>query len=60
MNICFMCEKSTDCIIYAGDVTCDGNIDVYNWFVQKMQQLEIPFCLSLAILICAVRKVPTK
>lgn len=36
-------KKKTDCIIYAGDVTCDGNFEVYKWFVQKMQGLNIPF-----------------
>ncbi|MBQ7900828.1 MAG: metallophosphoesterase family protein [Clostridia bacterium] len=36
-------KKAPDCIVYAGDVTCDGNKDVYSRFVQRMQQLEIPF-----------------
>ena len=26
-------RKKPDCIAYAGDVTCDGNIDVYKQFV---------------------------
>lgn len=36
-------EKGADCIIFAGDVTCDGNKDVYDSFIQKMQSLNIPF-----------------
>ncbi len=36
-------RKKPDCIAFAGDVTCDGRLDVYKWFVEKMQGLEIPF-----------------
>lgn len=36
-------KKSADCVIYAGDVTCDGNEKVYRSFVDKMKELEIPF-----------------
>ena len=32
-----------DCIIFAGDVACDGNIDVYRWFLAKMQEIGIPY-----------------
>ena len=35
--------KNPDCIAYAGDVTCDGNLDVYKWFIEKMQSIQIPF-----------------
>lgn len=36
-------EKKPDCIAFAGDVTCDGNREVYHHFVKKMQSLGIPF-----------------
>lgn len=32
-----------DAVIYAGDVTCDGNAEVYYTFLLKMQSLGIPF-----------------
>lgn len=32
-----------DCIIFAGDVACDGNIDVYRWFLAKIQEIGIPY-----------------
>lgn len=32
-----------DCIIFAGDVACDGDKDVYLWFLEKMQSLGIPY-----------------
>lgn len=35
--------KKPDCIAYAGDVTCDGNIEVYKWFIERMQEIGIPF-----------------
>ena len=35
--------KNPDCIVFAGDVTCDGNIDVYNFFIERMKSLKIPF-----------------
>ncbi len=36
-------RKKPDCIVYAGDVTCDGNLDTYQWFVESMQRLDLPF-----------------
>ena len=36
-------KKKPDCIAFAGDVTCDGNIHVYKKFIRKMQALSIPF-----------------
>lgn len=36
-------EKKADCVLFAGDVTCDGNEAVYNAFIEKMQNLDIPF-----------------
>ena len=36
-------RKKPDCVVYAGDVTCDGNIDVYKWFIKRMQSTQIPF-----------------
>ena len=36
-------KKNPDCIIYAGDVTCDGKIEVYKLFIKRMQSTEIPF-----------------
>lgn len=38
-----MRKKETDCIIFAGDVTCDGNIEVYKNFVARMEETKIPF-----------------
>jgi len=38
-------RKNPDCIAYVGDVTCDGNIAVYKWFVKRMQRTQIPFLL---------------
>lgn len=35
--------KKADCIIFAGDVTCDGNIEVYNYFIDKIKETSIPF-----------------
>ena len=31
------------CIIFAGDATCDGNADVYEYFVRKMKDIGLPF-----------------
>lgn len=36
-------KKKPDCIAYAGDVTSDGNLEIYKWFVERMIGLEIPF-----------------
>ncbi len=36
-------KKQPDCIVYAGDVTCDGDINVYNEFTLKMNAIGIPF-----------------
>lgn len=36
-------KKQPDCIIFAGDVTCDGNALVYDEFLSKMNSLGIPF-----------------
>ena len=36
-------EKKPDCIAFAGDVTCDGNGEVYHYFIKEMQSLGIPF-----------------
>lgn len=36
-------EQKPDCIIFAGDVTCDGNIGVYRAFIEKMNGISIPF-----------------
>ena len=36
-------KKGPDCIVYAGDVTCDGDINVYQEFILKMNTIGIPF-----------------
>ena len=36
-------KKQPDCIAYAGDITCDGNEDVYDYFVNVMKSVEVPF-----------------
>lgn len=36
-------KKTPACIIYAGDVTCDGNLSVYEAFLKKINSLGIPF-----------------
>ena len=36
-------RKSPDCVIFAGDATCDGNAETFRSFLQKMQSLGIPF-----------------
>ncbi len=35
--------KKPDCIAFSGDVTCDGNLKIYKWFVEQMQGIGIPF-----------------
>ncbi len=36
-------RKNPDCIACVGDVTCDGNVDVYKWFLERMESINIPF-----------------
>ena len=36
-------KKNAGCVIFAGDVTCDGNIEAYNFFIDKIKETEIPF-----------------
>jgi len=36
-------EKKPDCIVYAGDVTSDGNEQTYDFFISKMLGLGVPF-----------------
>lgn len=36
-------KKQPGCIICAGDVTCDGNLEVYNTFLEKIKAIGIPF-----------------
>jgi len=36
-------QKSPDCVIFAGDITCDGNPETHKTFLQKMQGLTMPF-----------------
>ena len=36
-------KKGPDCIVCAGDVTCDGDINVYQEFILKMNAVDIPF-----------------
>lgn len=38
-----ICKKETDCIVFAGDVTCAGDEAVYDYFVEKMKDTDIPF-----------------
>ena len=36
-------KKQPDCIAYVGDVTCDGNEDVYDYFIKVINDTKIPF-----------------
>ena len=36
-------KRQPDCIAYVGDVTCDGNEEVYDCFINKMSDMSIPF-----------------
>ena len=36
-------QAHSDCILYAGDVTCDGNEAVYDFFLSAMKETKIPF-----------------
>lgn len=41
--VCDIKKNKPVCVVYAGDVTCDGNLDVYNYFINKMRSIDIPF-----------------
>lgn len=34
--------KKADCVVVAGDITCDGNITTYNRFIKKLSKLPMP------------------
>lgn len=36
-------KKKTDCIVFAGDVTADGNIDNYQYFLERVTNTGLPF-----------------
>ena len=36
-------RKKPDCVIYAGDITCDGTAEVLHSFLQTMNSLDMPF-----------------
>ena len=36
-------KKKPECVVCAGDLTCDGNIDAYNCFLDKMKSKDIRF-----------------
>ena len=36
-------ENHADCIIFAGDVTADGNLNSYDFFLEKISDIKIPF-----------------
>ena len=36
-------KKRPDCIVFAGDVTCDGNESVYDYFLNAVEKTAIPF-----------------
>lgn len=36
-------KRQPDCIAFAGDATCDGDLSVYQQFISDMQALAIPF-----------------
>ena len=36
-------EQKPDCVIFAGDVTANGNIRVYEWFIGHMQKIKCKF-----------------
>ena len=35
--------QKPQCVVCVGDVTCDGNMEVYTYFLERMRELEIPF-----------------
>ena len=38
-----MKKKDTDCVIFAGDATCNGNKAVYDYFWNTLENCGIPF-----------------
>ena len=36
-------KKQADCIVFAGDATCDGNENTYDYFINAVSDTEIPF-----------------
>lgn len=36
-------KKQPGCVVFAGDATCDGNEEAYDFFVQSMLGTKIPF-----------------
>ena len=38
-----ICKKEPDCIIFAGDMTCDGDEEVYDYCINKIKETNIPF-----------------
>ena len=36
-------KKRPDCIVFAGDATCDGNEEVYDFFIKAFKEIDIPF-----------------
>lgn len=38
-----ICKKKTDCIVFAGDVTADGNLQIYQEFIEQLKNTQIPF-----------------
>ena len=38
-----ICKKEPDCIIFAGDMTCDGDEEVYDYCINKIKETNLPF-----------------
>lgn len=36
-------KQNPECIVFAGDVTADGNLQTYEYFLARMQDIGIPF-----------------
>lgn len=36
-------KKTPDCVVFAGDATCDGNMEVYRFFVKRLKETSVPF-----------------
>ena len=36
-------KKKADCLVFAGDVTADGNRNSYQYFLERMEQTGIPY-----------------
>ena len=36
-------KKKPDCIVFVGDVTCDGDERVYDEFIERISALDVPF-----------------